>query len=417
MAKKKLLLYANYFYPEVASLSQLYTELFSGLTDKFDITVICAVPCYRGTIEEKYLQKKYYYEEYNGMKIIRVRVSPFSKESKKSRIKHILSYFFNSLSATFKAKKQDVVFTCSQPPVLGGCLGVLGKWITRGKLIYNIQDFNPEQTMAVGYSKNKLVLKAMMFVDKFCCKRSNLVITVGRDMKDNLEKRFDGKKVPNNTVVNNWMDEKEVFPLESTNENLVEFKRKNGLEGKFVIMYSGNIGLFYDWDNIIEVIGRFKHYNDVVFAIIGEGAKRNDIMKYCAENDIANVKFIDYQEKSDLIYSLNAGDVHLVMNARGIKGVSCPSKYYGVAAAGKAIIGVLEEGTEIRMLIEETDGGLVCEPGDYDTIEKNIKWFIDNKDNPELNQMGIRARKYLEKNLTKDVSVQKYAQEIEGLCK
>lgn len=76
--------------------------------------------------------------------------------------------------------------------------------------------------------------------------------------------------------------------------------------------------------------------------------------------------FIPYQDKADLIYSLNAGDVHWCVNAKGIKGVSCPSKAYGIMAASKPILGVLESGSEVRCLIEDTHGGLCCEPGEYD---------------------------------------------------
>ena len=81
------------------------------------------------------------------------------------------------------------------------------------------------------------------------------------------------------------------------------------------------------------------------------------------ENKLDNVKFIPYQDKADLIYSLNAGDVHLVVNAKGIKGVSVPSKLYGVMAAGKTVFGVLDEGSEARLIIEECGCGVCIEPG------------------------------------------------------
>ena len=125
-----------------------------------------------------------------------------------------------------------------------------------------------------------------------------------------------------------------------------------------------------------------------------------------------NVVFIPYQDKADLIYSLNAGDVHWCVNAKGIKGVSCPSKAYGIMAASKPILGVLESGSEVRCLIEDTKGGLCCEPGEYDKVEENIRWFIDNAGSSELKAMGARGRENLEKNLTRNVSVQKYAEEI-----
>ena len=61
--KKKLLIYAHYFYPDVASTGQILTELTEGMRDTFDITVICVVPSYSGTVEEKYKTKRMYIEE------------------------------------------------------------------------------------------------------------------------------------------------------------------------------------------------------------------------------------------------------------------------------------------------------------------------------------------------------------------
>ena len=81
-------------------------------------------------------------------------------------------------------------------------------------------------------------------------------------------------------------------------------------------------------------------------------------------------------------------------------------------AAAKPILGVLESGSEVRCLIEDTNGGLCCEPGEYDKVEENIHWFIENAGSEELKAMGTRNRKNLEKNLTRNVSVRKYAEEI-----
>ncbi len=417
-AKKKLLIYAHYYVPDVASTGQIIRELAEGMLDEFDITVICVVPSYEGTIAPEYKTKKYYEENINGVKVLRIRVPEFTKANKISRIKNILGYFFGAIMATFKVGKQDYVFSISQPPILGGLIGVWGKWMKRAKYIYNIQDFNPEQTMAVGYSKNGLILKVMMWFDKFSCKRSDLVITVGRDLVETMNKRFKGKKVPKTVMINNWIDEKEIYPLENDNDGVLAFKKKYGLENKFVIMYSGNIGLYYDLENLIKVIEKFKpgtkanDGSEVVFAFVGAGTVLDTIKSYVDEHNMTNVVFIPYQDKADLIYSLNAGDVHWCVNAKGIKGVSCPSKYYGLASAGRPVIGVLERGSEIRILIEETQGGLVCEPEDYEAVGKNIQWFIEHADSVELGKMGRRGRDNLVRNLTKNVSVEKYKNAI-----
>ncbi|MCD8328866.1 MAG: glycosyltransferase family 4 protein [Ruminococcus sp.] len=416
--KKNLLLYAHYYEKkDVASTGQILQELAEGMTDTFNITVICVVPSYLGTIEDKYKTKKFYYEELNGVKVIRVRIPEFDKTKVGSRVNNILSYFFGAMRVTFKVGKMDYVFSISQPPILGGLLGVWGKWVKRAKYIYNVQDFNPEQVESVSYTKNKLLLGAMMWFDKFSCKRSNMIITVGRDLGETIEKRFKGKQVPKYTIINNWINEKEIYPLESSDERVVAFRKKNELEDKFVFMYSGNIGLYYDLEGIIKVVEKFggaktPDGKEVMFAFVGAGSVLDKLVLYTRQHKMKNVVFIPYQDKADLNYSLNAGDVHFCVNAKGIKGVSCPSKFYGLAAAGKPVLGVLEKGSEVRCLIEEIGCGLVVEPGDYAGVEDEIQWFIENSNSEELREMGEKSRAYLVENLTEQVSVEKYKKAI-----
>ncbi len=413
MEKKKLLVFANYFYPEVASTAQILTELCGGLKKDYVITVICSVPCYTGKIEEKYKKEKFYYEAYNGVNILRVRVKEFSKTSKKSRIFHILSYFFHSIGATFKVGKQDVVFAISQPPVLGGILGNIGRMITKGKFIYNIQDFNPEQIMAVNYSKNKWLLKFMLLFDQHTCKKASLVITVGRDMQKTLEHRFKNKKIPNNRVINNWTNESDIYPLNKDHKKVMEFKKKNNLENKFIIMYSGNLGLYYDLENLIHLFLNFKNEKEVVFALVGEGALKKKLEEIVRENHADNITFIPYQDKKDLIYSLNSADVHLVTNAKGIKGVSVPSKIYGCMATNVPILGILERGTEASQIINDSKCGVVCETGHYEEIEKKLKMILKEKDS--FIKKHLTGRKYLEEHFTKDKSIKKYSEAIESV--
>ena len=412
--KKRLLVYAHYYYPDVASTGQILAELCEGLIKDFEITVICVVPSYTGKIDEQYKKQRFYFENHNGVKIVRVRVPEFDKTNKLSRIKNISCYFINSILATFKVGKQDLVYSISQPPILGGILGMIGKIIKRAKFVYNIQDFNPEQVEVVGFSKSPMLIKLAKMFDKFSCKCSDCVIIVGRDMQKNLEQRFKGKKVPNNVVINNWINEEEIYPLASEHERVQQFKEQYGLQDKFVIMYSGNIGLYYDLENIIKVIAEFKEREDVVFAFVGDGTVKKQIEEYSTANRLTNVIFIPYQRKEDLIYSLNAADVHLVTNQKGIKGVSVPSKIYGVMATGKAILGVLEKGSEAELLISNSQCGITVEPQDYDEIKKAIDSLLQQKQ--QMAQIGIRGRAYLDKHLKKEISVNKYAETLKSLA-
>lgn len=411
--KKKLLMIVNYFYPDIASTGQLMTELCVELQNDFEITVIAAFPNYIGKIPSIYLGKRLLEERYKDIKILRVKVPEFDKTNKKSRIKYVLSYFFNAIYAIKKSGNQDLIFTISQPPILGGILGLIAKKFKRAKLIYNIQDFNPEQIEAVRYSKNKFIVRIAKKFDNYSCKSSDMIVLVGKDMQQTLNKRFNGKRVPNSVIINNWIDERKIYPLSKDNIKVIEFKKKYHLKDKFIFMYSGNIGLFYDLENIIKVIGKFKDNKNVVFAFVGDGAIKQNLIDYCNNSKIENVRFIPYQKKEDLIYSLNAADVHIVTNAKGIKGVSVPSKIYGVMAVGKPILGILEKESEARMAIENSKCGICSSPGDYKKIEDYISFLLKNTSTIE--EIGKQGREYLINNFTKNKSTNKYKKVLENL--
>lgn len=424
--RKKMLIYAHYYYPDVASTGQILTDLAEGLQDKFDITVICTVPSYDGKISRHYRKHKYYKENINGINVLRVRVPAFKKNNKISRIINIVDYFFSAIAATFRTEGQDYVYALSQPPVMGGMLGLIGSRIKKARFIYNIQDFNPEQVMSVGYFKNKAVLGMAMALDKYSCRKSDKVIVVGRDMVETLRKRFgvdeEGLSIrekasrelrlPKHVCINNWIDEKEIYPLKRDDERICALRKKYGLQDKFVIMYSGNIGLYYDLLNIIKVIEKFKDREDVAFLFAGEGSIKKDLEEYADSHKLSNVYFAPYTEKSQLVYSLGLGDVHFVVNSKGIKGVSVPSKLYGVMAAGRPVLGILEKGSEARCIIEESECGKSVDPGDYEAIEKLIDSFIEISNKEELVSMGQKGRKYLEEHLTKQKSIDRYGDEI-----
>ena len=428
--KKKLLIYAHYYAPDVASTGQILKELAEGMLDVFDITVICVVPSYGGKIDPEYRRNRFYYEEINGVHVIRVRVPEFDKTNKLSRIRNIAAYAVRAALATFQVKNVDYVFSISQPPILGGLLGVWGKLTRRARFIYNIQDFNPEQVIAVNYTRNPLILKTAMALDKFSCRRADKVIVVGRDMVDTLKRRFQQNRLPRYAFINNWVDEKELYPLPADDPQVTAFRRKYGLENKYVIMYSGNLGLYYDLENLIRVIKEFRKGRtmdgriengpltadgrEVVFAFVGAGSMKRRLEKYKEKHHIDNVIFIPYQKKEELIYSLNAADVHWCVSAKGIKGVSVPSKLYGCLAVQKPVIGVMEPGAEARLIMEEIGCGYVCDPGDYEHVARHVRWFIEHAGSEEVTEMGRRGREYLVKNLTRDVSVGKYMDVVLG---
>lgn len=410
--KKKIVFVINYFYPDLAATSQLLTELIKDLQEDFTITVIAAQPGYAG--ERKAVEKTFEEDYLEEIKIIRLKLPEVDKNSKISRIRYILSYFALANIALLKEKKTDIIFTISQPPILGGLIGSIGKLVKRAQHVYSIHDFNPEQAAAVSYTNSQAVFKLAKVIDKWNCSYADHVLVVGRDMAETLRQRFSDRNVPNHSVISNWTNEKEILPLDKNQPMVAEFLARHRLQDKFIVMYSGNLGLYYDLENIVEIVKEFRDEEGIVFLFIGEGAVKNRMQEFAAANQLQNVLFLPYQPKEFIRYSLNAADVHLVVNQKGIRGVSVPSKIYGVMAAGKPILGVLEQGSEVQRLISESGSGIVIEPQNYAGIVSSIKELYQ-MNREELKGMGLNGRKYLEQNLTRKNSIDKYRSVLKSL--
>lgn len=403
--KQKMVFVINYFYPDYASTGQLLTELCLHLQHDFEITVIAAQP--KEVTGEQHIRNRFVKDKLENIEIIRIRLPKQDKRSKWSRLRYIAAYFFYANLCVFKQKDIQILYTISTPPILGGLIGSIGKLFKRAKHIYNIQDFNPEQAEAVSYIKNKSLYRVARWLDTMNCKYADHIITVGHDMQETLYKRFANQAITNSTVINNWTDEQEIVPLTKAHPKVHEFIKGNGWEDKFIIMYSGNMGLYYDLENLIRIAKDLSNFDDIVFSFIGDGAVKSKMESYVRQNKLRNVFFLPFQPKSEIKYTLNAADVHLVVNQKGIKGVSVPSKIYGVMAAGKPILGVLEKGSEASLLIEKSGCGVVVEPQNYSTIVKEIRSFYELERNV-LESKGLQGREYLEEHLRKEQSLDKY---------
>lgn len=404
MRKKKLLFVINYFYPDYESTGQLLTELCLQLQNDFEITVIAQLP---NREPFNNTEQRFSYDLLENIKIVRIKLPKVDKSKKWSRIKYILSYFLFALIAVWKQRNVDLIYTISSPPIIGGLIGTIGKWLKRTKHIYNIQDFNPEQAEAVSFTNKVWIFRLARLVDNVNCRFADHIVTVGQDMQETLIRRFGGINVPSNSVINNWTDENEIVPLNKDHPKVKQFLMKYGLLDKFIVMYSGNLGLYYDLENIIRVTETFASHKQVAFVFIGDGAVKGQMQSFVEAQGLSNVHFIPFQPKDQIIYSLNAADVHLVVNQKGIKGVSVPSKIYGVMAAGKPILGVLEQGSEARRLIEESDCGLAVEPQQYPELCNKIHEIVKMK-SEDLRQIGLNGRTYLEQGLKKENAIEKY---------
>src|SRR5205085_11009251 len=102
-----------------------------------------------------------------------------------------------------------------------------------------------------------------------------------------------------------------------------------------------------EFPTVLETAKILCDRSDIVFLFIGNGVRANEIRAFCQTYDLANVRLLPYQPRELLRFSLAAADVALITLAQGLAGLSVPSKTYGIMAAGRPILFVGDQSSEI----------------------------------------------------------------------
>jgi glycosyltransferase involved in cell wall biosynthesis len=110
-------------------------------------------------------------------------------------------------------------------------------------------------------------------------------------------------------------------------------------------------------------------------------------------------RFLPYQDRTVLRLSLGVPDVHWISLKPELEGLIVPSKFYGIAAAGRPVITVTARGGELARLVLQHDCGVVVEPGAGEVLARCIRQLA--QDHCRVVDMGLRARAMLDAHFTR----------------
>ncbi|UCC39473.1 MAG: glycosyltransferase family 4 protein [Candidatus Aminicenantes bacterium] len=404
MASSKRLLFLNRsFYPDVEATGQFLTELCQELEKDFEIHVICGNPLYRKVKKKGFVHKSYY----GNITIWRINNTTFPKKFFFTKFINLFSYFVPCFFWIFFLKKMDCVIVETDPPLLASIAYVYSA-IRRCPFIYYSQDIWPQVGIVTGAFSSTFIIKILKAINRFLYHRATRIIVPGQDMK----KRLEEDSIPPHKVeiVENWADPGQIFPVKKEN-NI--FLKKYSPGNKFVVMYSGNLGLSQDLENVIHLADSLKQTHEIEFVLVGEGALKDKLVNLSDSFGLKNIEFLTYQEKSDLKYSLSSAHIHLITLKKGMKGYIVPSKVYGIMAAGKPFIAAVDDGSEIQKIAEKYHCGIVVKPSNVEELKKAVLWAFHHRD--QIEKMGENGRKALEDYYSKKICTQKFKKIVENI--
>ena len=402
------------FYPQVAAIGQLLTDLSEDLINAgYKVKVITGNPnnifVKNNTIPRK--------EKYKGIEIIRLKNTTFSKYRMAGRVLNYLTFHFLVFSRVLFYERPHLVFVLSTPPFISFS-GLMLKILKKSKVIYNVQDLFPDLAIELGKLKNKLFIGFLKKLSELIVRKVDKVVVVGEYMEKKIREELLKETSENNHIItiHNWADGDKIKVLRGNIED--NFLRKKwGLEGKFVVLYSGNIGYLHEFDTIISAADFLakEGLKEIVFVFIGEGIKKNYIEEKAREKGLNNILFFSYQPREMLTYSLGLADVSLVTLEKGFEGMVVPSKIYGILASGRPVIAVVGGESEIVEIIREGNCGEVVKIGDYQALVNSIMDYYKNS--KKCREDGLNGRRYFERNFDRKIATKKYIEVIKETLK
>lgn len=306
------------------------------------------------------------------------------------------------------ARRADVLFVSSTPPILGATAGLVKKF-NRLPFVYCLQDVFPDSLVNTGLTRRGSILwKIGRVIENFTYRNADEIIVISNDFKENIM----AKGVPEEKieVIYNWVDQNAVVDVPREENKLFD---KYGLSrDKFYITYSGNIGLSQNMDMLLNVAKKIRETTNIHFVLIGEGAYKAEVEKRVKEENIKNVTLLPFQPYEDISHVFSLGDMGLVISKPGTGAASVPSKTWSIMSASRPVLANFDE-NELKTIIEHNKCGVFTKAGDENAFIAAILNMY--KDRELCKEYGRNGRQFVMDNLTKEVGTQKYVDVIKSV--
>lgn len=412
MIRKKILIHSIVFCPDSVSTAYLYNDIALGFKNAgYEVVVLTTTPHYNlieSAIIKQPLKIKlfgiFYESSIQGIRVIHVPLKKY-----KSTIIRILSFVqwhFLSLIIGSSIKNIDFVLSPS-PPLSIGLVSILIAKINRAKFIYNVQEIYPDLLIKSGALKSSIIIKSLKRLEKFVYNHASAVITIDQEFYNQIVERFDEKNKLK--VVPNFVDTELFKPITKEVELPNPFKKD---PCKVRLLYAGNIGFYQDWEPVLFAAKKLKDTN-IEFWIIGEGVKKEYLIKEIEKHNLNNIKILPYQDR-ELMPKVNQfADIHFIAINKELEQEGFPSKVYTIMASSKPMIVITGENTPLYKFLYNLNCSILISNNRNEEFVHAINELANNETKKE--ELGQNGYNRIQQYYTKEKVVAQYLNLFENL--
>jgi glycosyltransferase involved in cell wall biosynthesis len=389
---KRLFFLNRYFHPDHSATSQLVSDLaFHLAASGREVNVITSQQRYDDPGSR--LPTK---ETVNGVKVFRVPTTRFGRAALLGRGFDYLSFYASAWRTLRRLVKRDDILVAMTDPPLVSIVAMQAAKHRGAHLVNWLQDIYPEVAVQLGISALRGPIGGgLSYLRDKTLQTAAANVVVGQRMRETIASF--GIPTNNVHVIHNWSDDEQIVPVSNADNPL---RHEWGLNDKFVVGYSGNLGRAHEFDTVLAAGERLRRDPRIMFVFIGGGHRMDELARIVKTRGLdATFRFIPYQDRMLLKHSLGVPDVHWISLKPSVEGMIVPSKFYGIAAAGRPTIAITARDGEIARLVLEHKCGVVIEPGQGDALADAIARL--STDQKSLAAMGARARAMLDAHFTR----------------
>jgi colanic acid biosynthesis glycosyl transferase WcaI len=320
-----ILLLNQAFYPDVAATAQYASDLAVKLVERgHRVTVIASRRGYANP-----LLIYAWSEKWRGIQILRCPTSVFGKGARWRRALDFASFFVACALRLAVLPRFDRVVALTSPPLVA-VLGAVVARMNGARFIHWVMDLNPDEAIAAGWLQpGSRVTRFLNGALQFSLRGSDQVVALDRFMAERLTQK--GVPAGKLSVIPPWSHDDVVsYDLQGASE----FRKRHGLEGKFVVMHSGNHSPCHPLDTLLQAAYRLRKIPRIVFCFIGGGSEFGRVVEFAKAHELENIRCIPYQLLTGIAASLSAADLHEVVMGDAFVGIVHPSKVYNIRRLG-----------------------------------------------------------------------------------
>lgn len=354
----RILFLTDNFPPENnAPATRTYEHCLKWVKMGYKVTVITCFPNFpKGKVFEGYTNKLYQKENIDG--IIVIRVWSYITENN-GFVKRIIDYISFCLTSFLFGLfvKTDLIIATS-PQFFTAISGSVLSFFKRTPWVIEVRDLWPDSIAAVGsMNKSSRPFKVLKKIEHCLYLSASKIVVVTDSFKKYVIKnhKIIPKKVgvfKNGVIVNNLK--------KPSQYDVISLKESLGLKNKIVVSYIGTHGLAHGLEFILESISKIPN-QDLHFLFIGNGAEKENLIKYSKTLHSKNFTFLESVTKSEIPLYIEISNYSLVNLKKSdeFKNV-IPSKIFENIAMYKPILLGVEG--ESKKLIDDYGVGVCYEP-------------------------------------------------------